>query len=49
VEGEDLASLLRRIGRLPTERALTIALEICRGLEAAHERGILHGDLKPRI
>jgi len=47
VEGEDLASLLRRIGRLPTERALTIALEICRGLEAAHERGILHGDLKP--
>jgi serine/threonine protein kinase len=47
VEGEDLASLLRRIGRLPTDKALSIAIEICRGLEAAHDRGILHGDLKP--
>jgi serine/threonine protein kinase len=47
VEGEDLASLLRRIGRLPRDKALSIALEICRGLQAAHERGILHGDLKP--
>jgi serine/threonine protein kinase len=47
VEGEDLASQLRRIGRLPTDKALSIAVEICRGLEAAHERGILHGDLKP--
>ena len=47
VEGENLASLLRRVGRLPKDRAITIALEICRGLEAAHERGILHRDLKP--
>lgn len=47
VDGEDLASLLRRIGRLPQDKALSIALEICRGLEAAHDRGILHGDLKP--
>ena len=47
VEGEDLASLLRRIGRLPHDKALSIAIEICRGLEAAHDRGILHGDLKP--
>jgi serine/threonine protein kinase len=47
VEGEDLASLLRRFGRLPRDKALSIALEICRGLQAAHERGILHGDLKP--
>ena len=47
VEGEDLASLLRRIGRLPKDKAFTIGLEICNGLEAAHARGILHRDLKP--
>jgi len=47
VEGEDLASLLRRIGRFPQDKALSLAIEICRGLEAAHDRGILHGDLKP--
>ena len=47
VEGEDLASLLRRIGRLPKDKALSIAIEICHGLEAAHDREIVHGDLKP--
>ncbi len=47
VEGEDLASLLRRIGRLPRDKAITIGLEICDGMEAAHRRGILHRDLKP--
>jgi hypothetical protein len=47
VDGEDLASLLRRIGRLPQERAVVVARQICAGLAAAHERGILHRDLKP--
>ena len=47
VEGEDLASLLRRIGRLPKDKALSIAIEICHGLQAAHDRDIVHGDLKP--
>ena len=47
VEGEDLASLLRRIGRLSEDKAVSIGLEICRGLDAAHARGILHRDLKP--
>jgi serine/threonine-protein kinase len=47
VDGEDLASLLRRIGRLPQEKALEIARQICAGLAAAHEQGILHRDLKP--
>ncbi len=47
VEGEDLASLLRRIGKLPNDKALSIAIEICHGLEAAHDREIVHGDLKP--
>jgi serine/threonine-protein kinase len=47
VDGEDLASLLRRIGRLPEDKALEIARKLCAGLAAAHEKGILHRDLKP--
>src|SRR5204862_2647801 len=47
VDGEDLASLLRRIGRLPQDKAIEIARQVCAGLGAAHERGVLHRDLKP--
>jgi serine/threonine-protein kinase len=47
VDGEDLASLLRRIGRLPPDKGLDIARQLCAGLAAAHERGVLHRDLKP--
>jgi serine/threonine-protein kinase len=47
VDGEDLASLLRRIGRLPQDKALEFTRRICAGLAAAHERGVLHRDLKP--
>ena len=48
VDGEDLASLLKREGRLPTERILGIFRQVCQGLEAAHERGVVHRDLKPQ-
>ena len=47
VDGEDLASLLRRIGRLPPDKALEIARQLCAGLAAAHTKGVLHRDLKP--
>jgi len=47
VDGEDLASLLRRIERFPRDRAIRVARQICAGLAAAHEQGILHRDLKP--
>lgn len=47
VDGEDLASLLRRIGRLPHDKALEIARQMCAGLAAAHEAGVIHRDLKP--
>jgi serine/threonine-protein kinase len=47
VEGEDLASLLKRIGRLPPDKALDVARSVCAGLAAAHEKGVLHRDLKP--
>jgi len=47
IKGEELSSLLRRIGRLPNDKALQIARQICAGLSAAHDNGILHRDLKP--
>jgi serine/threonine-protein kinase len=47
VDGEDLSVLLRRIGRLPVDKALEIARQVCAGLAAAHEKGVLHRDLKP--
>jgi serine/threonine-protein kinase len=47
VDGEDLASLLRRIGHLPKDKAIQIARQLCAGLSAAHDIGVLHRDLKP--
>ena len=47
VDGEDLSSLLRRIGRFPQEKAIEVARQICAGIAAAHERSVLHRDLKP--
>jgi Tfp pilus assembly protein PilF len=47
IEGEDLASLIRRIGRLPSEKVADIARQLCGGLAAAHAQGVLHRDLKP--
>lgn len=47
IDGEDLGSLLRRIGRLPADKALEFARRICAGLAAAHDKGVLHRDLKP--
>lgn len=47
IRGEELSSLLRRIGRLPRDKAIQIARQICAGLSAAHEVGVMHRDLKP--
>ncbi len=47
VDGEDLASLVRRIGRLSPDKATEIARQTCAGLAAAHDRGVIHRDLKP--
>jgi len=47
VRGEELSSLLKRIGRLPQAKAIDVARQLCAGLAAVHERGVLHRDLKP--
>ncbi len=47
VEGEDLARLLKRIGRFAPDKAVEIARGIAAGLLAAHAKGVLHRDLKP--
>jgi len=47
IDGEDLASVLRRMGRPTEDKAVELARQICLGLAAAHESGMLHRDLKP--
>jgi tetratricopeptide (TPR) repeat protein len=47
VEGEDLATLVQRAGRLPQERVVDIGCQVCDGITAAHAHGVLHLDLKP--
>ena len=46
VRGEELSSLLKRIGRVPQDKAVDVARQLCAGLAAVHERGVLHRDLK---
>jgi serine/threonine protein kinase/Tfp pilus assembly protein PilF len=47
VSGEDLRSLIRRVGQLPVAKSVAIAGQICEGLSEAHGLGIVHRDLKP--
>ena len=47
IDGEDLGALLKKVGRLPGDKAVEIARQMCAGLAAAHEAGVLHRDLKP--
>lgn len=47
IDGENLSSLLRRIGRVPKDRAVEFTRQLCAGLAAAHRKNVLHRDLKP--
>lgn len=48
VEGETLKDRIRRHGRLPIQESIAYAIEIARALGVAHERGIVHRDVKPQ-
>src|SRR6266404_4917563 len=48
VEGQDLRALLLEKGKLAPDQAARIMLQICRALEAAHNEGVIHRDLKPQ-
>jgi eukaryotic-like serine/threonine-protein kinase len=48
VEGETLKDRIRRYGRLPIQESIAYAIEIARALGVAHDRGIVHRDVKPQ-
>src|SRR2546426_4784603 len=48
VDGENLKQLLEREGPLPVAEALELALGVARGLAFAHDRGLVHRDVKPQ-
>ncbi len=47
LDGEDLGSYVKRVGALPEEQVIAIALQICDSLGEAHECGLVHRDIKP--
>jgi serine/threonine-protein kinase len=47
LEGTDLSDYLKEVKRLDVVDALSIVRQLCRGLAAAHARGVIHRDLKP--
>lgn len=48
VQGEDLKSIIRMVGKLSPAQTIFIARQVCAGLAEAHRLGIVHRDLKPR-
>lgn len=47
IEGESLGKRLKKQGVLPNAEVLRILIEICKGLAYAHEKGVIHRDIKP--
>ncbi len=47
INGESVAMLLGRVGRLPPAQVLALSIDICRGLHDVHSTGIVHRHIKP--
>ena len=47
LDGIPLSKVIQKQGRLPSDRACKIALQVCRALRTAHKTGVVHRDLKP--
>ncbi|MBC7818407.1 MAG: DUF1080 domain-containing protein [Planctomycetaceae bacterium] len=47
IDGDDLSELVKKHGPLPAEQAVRCILQAARGLEFAHEQGVIHRDIKP--
>jgi serine/threonine protein kinase len=47
IQGEDLKRLIRKVGQLSAGKAVSVAQQVCEGLEEAHRLGVVHRDLKP--
>lgn len=48
IEGQDLKKIIRQAAPLPLDRALNVAIQICRGIGYAHRAGLVHADVKPQ-
>ncbi|MEK0426986.1 MAG: Serine/threonine-protein kinase PknB [Planctomycetota bacterium] len=47
VEGSDLSTLIKKHGPISVDKAVSYCIQVAKGLEASHKRGVIHRDIKP--